>query len=469
MNDVDVLVIGGGISGLATAWWLAREGMDVEVWEAADRPGGKIQSVRNDGYLTEQAAALLMNFRPEVTELMRDAGLENVRTLRSTTAQQHRYLLHQGRLTELPMRLGSLVLSPLWSLQAKLRLLAEPLIPAGDNAQETVSQFITRRLGREVLEKAMDPFIAGTLASDPNQASAASTLPRLTNLETHYGSITAGILMNKLLRRRTATGAELFSFRGGMETLIKTLAKTPGVRLRTSHTVQELTPLRGGWRVTADGHAGFRARQIVLATPAPVTARLLVPLDHELATLLRGIRYAPLAAVHFGIDRNAVDHPLDGNGFLVPAKEQQPFNGNLWLSSLFPDRAPTGKVLLTSYLGGARHPEIMTWDDQRLIETTLQALSPLLGIRSAPEMTRIDRHRQALPLYHGAYPQRLAAIDTCLRRHPGLFLEANYRGGVSVRDRIAHSRTVAQRMMATAPRHAMAASSVTATALAQDC
>ena len=469
MNDVDVLVIGGGISGLATAWWLAREGLDVEVWEAADRPGGKIRSVRNDGYLTEQAAALLMNFRPEVTELVREAGLENVRTLRSSTAEQHRYLLHQGCLTELPMRLGAMVLSPLWSLQAKLRLLAEPLIPAGDNAQETVRQFITRRLGREVLEKAMDPFIAGTLASDPNQASAAATLPRLTGLEKRYGSITAGILMNKLLRRRTATGAELFSFRGGMETLVTTLARTPGVRLRTSHSVQALTPLRGGWRVTANGHTTLRARQIVLATPAPVAARLLAPLDNELATLLRGIRYAPLAVVHFGIDRDAVDHPLDGNGFLVPAKERQPFNGNLWLSSLFPDRAPAGKVLLTTYLGGARRPEIVEWDDQRLIDTTLQALSPLLGIRSAPDMVRIDRHRQALPLYHGAYPRRLAAIDACLRRLPGLFLEANYRGGISIRDRIAHSRNVARQIIATAPRRAMASSTVTAAAVPQDC
>ena len=196
MNDTDVLVIGGGISGLSTAWWLNRAGCSVNVWESGKRPGGKIRSRRQDGYLTEQAAALVMNFRPEVTQLLQESGLEAAKTARLPAAEANRYLLQDGQLIAMPMRLGRMVCSPLWSWQAKLRLLTEPFIPRGGSEDETVSGFVCRRLGREVLEKAMEPFVAGTLAADPDLANAAATLPRLTALERRYGSIAAGILVN---------------------------------------------------------------------------------------------------------------------------------------------------------------------------------------------------------------------------------------------------------------------------------
>src|SRR3989344_6916252 len=140
MTGIDVLVVGGGISGLSSAWWLTRAWFSVEVWEAGDRPGGKILSQRQDGYLTERAAAMVMNFRPEVAELVRDTGLEPVKTSRSPAAAARRYLLHQGRLESLPMRLGAFITSPLWSLRGKLRMLAEPFIPASGDENENVSQ-----------------------------------------------------------------------------------------------------------------------------------------------------------------------------------------------------------------------------------------------------------------------------------------------------------------------------------------
>jgi oxygen-dependent protoporphyrinogen oxidase len=157
MKETEVLIAGGGISGLSLAWWLAQAGVSVDIWEAAERPGGKIRSRRQDGYLTEQAAALVMNFRPEVTELVREADLETAKTPRSPAASGRRYVLNQGRLTALPLRLGGMMTSPLWSLRGKLRLLAEPFIPAGGYEDETVSQFITRRLGREMLERPWNP------------------------------------------------------------------------------------------------------------------------------------------------------------------------------------------------------------------------------------------------------------------------------------------------------------------------
>jgi oxygen-dependent protoporphyrinogen oxidase len=450
MDKVDVLIIGGGISGLASAWWLARSGLSVEVWEAKKRPGGKIMSVQQDGYLTERAASMVLNFRPEVAELVREAGLESAKTSRLPSAETRRYLLHRGHLKALPMRMGAMVTSPLWSLRGKLRLLAEPFIFSSGRADETVSEFITRRLGNEILEKAMEPFIAGTLAADADQASAAAVLPRLTALEKRYGSIGVGVLANRILRKRTACTTDTFSFRGGMGTLAETLAKTPGINLRTGHTAEELIREPDGWQATATVPLGQRtvtAHHVIVATPAPAAAALVNSLDSELAELLRGIGYAALAVVHTGMDREAVAHALDGTGFLAPKGESATLTGNLWMSTLFPDRAPPGKVLLSSYLGGARAPHVADWNDERLVDEMLKTLRPLIGIKADPEMVRIDRHREALPAYHGAYQARMQAITARLQHIPGLHLEANYRGGVSVRDRLACGHAVANQIL----------------------
>lgn len=452
MDRVDVLIVGGGISGLASAWWLARAGLSVEVWEAGERPGGKIASTRQDGYLTERAASMVLNFRPEVAELMREAGLEAAKTTRLPAAEAHRYLLHEGCLQALPMRLGAMLTSPLWSLRGKLRLLAEPFVLSAGRTDEPVSEFITRRLGREALEKAMEPFIAGVLAADADQASAAAVLPRLVALEQRYGSIGAGVLTNRILNRRTASTTEAFSFRGGMGTLVEALAKTPGIDLRTGHAAQELVHDGSGWQATAATPQGQRtvsACQVIVATPAPAAAALVNSLDGELAQLLHGIDYASVAVMHMGMAREAVGHPLDGTGFLAPKGKSAALTGNMWMSTLFPDRAPPGKVLLTSYLGGARAPQVADWDDERLAGETLRTLHSLLDLKADPETVRIDRHREALPLYHGAYQARLQAIAARLQHLPGLHLEANYRGGVSVRDRIACGHAVAKRILET--------------------
>ncbi len=183
-----------------------------------------------------------------------------------------------------------------------------------------------------------------------------------------------------------------------------------------------------------------------MSVPAQVAARLLSPLDQDLAQLLCGIQYTPVAVVHTGFARDAINHALDGTGFLIPRRTNIAATGCLWMSSLFPDRAPTGKVLLTNYLGGARSPEAVQWDDQRSVTEILKVINPMLDICGAPEMVRIDRHHKALPLYHGNYYGRMRAVADRLAQIPGLHLEANYRGGVSVRDRIACGYIAAHRI-----------------------
>ncbi len=465
MNDVEVLIVGGGISGLATAWWLKQYGIEVEVWEAEAQPGGKICSTREDGYLTERAAGLLVNFRPEIDQLLREAGLDSCKQARRENIK--RYIIHQGSLAEVPMKAPAFFRSPLWSLSVKLRLLAEILIPRGDNEQETVSSFITRRFGREVLERAIDPFVAGTLASDPDTANAQAVLPRLTALERRYGSITMGMLVNCLLKRRRANNAETFTFRHGMSELIQALAaptnrhsgmdcRNPdamdgdqGVNLRCGIRVTGISRQCDGWRVTAETGSGIcslTVPRVVFCTPADITSSIIAGIDHRLSALLREIDYAPIAVLHLGLNRKKIRNPLDGTGFLVPRGEKIPFNGNLWMSSLFPERAPLDKVLLTTYLGGFRHPEQIEQDDQWITETVLSRLTPLLDIQGVPEYVRVDRHFKGLPLYHGNYSERIHNIRRQLQQLPGLYLSANYLDGVSVRERIYQGRQTAQQI-----------------------
>lgn len=439
MRAVDVLVVGAGISGLSVAHPLAQQGHRVEVWEEQARAGGKIATHDAHGYQTERAASIMLATHPDVTHLLEQCELYQARTLRSSLAATKRYLVCGQRLVGVPAGMVAMLGSPLLSLTAKLRLLAEPLIPRGGHEDETVSEFIIRRLGREMLDKLIEPYVAGTLASDPEQASAQSVLPRLTALEERYGSLGLGVVAHKVLRRRTACAAESFSFPGGMGALVGRLADALGQRLLRACTAVQVRQDRGQWCVTGRSPRGeehVQARQLVLSVPAGAAAALLAPVDRDLGHLLGGIEYAGLCVVHLGLNRSAVPHPLDGTGFLVPRAAGLALSGTLWMSSLFPQRAPQGKVLLSCYLGGTRCPEAVAWNDERSIAQAMGGLRRFLGLHGEPEMVHIDRHEQALPLYHGAYPQRLRAIASRLRALPGLHLAANYRGGVSVSDRI---------------------------------
>jgi len=437
MSEIDVLIVGGGISGLAIAQRLALHGVRVEVWEKEIQPGGKIQSESQDGYLMEQAAAMLLNFRPEVTRFIAESGLDNHKNPRADTS--HRYVVNNGRLNELPMQLGPLLASNIWSTRGKLRMMLEPLIPKGGSDNETVSEFITRRLGHEVLDKTMGPYVAGLLASDPGRANARTVLPRLVALERRYGSITIGAFVHRVLKRKTGTETEAFSFHNGMATLVKSLAYRHGLCFRGGHSVTDLSQSANGWQVVANTSTGERlvkARQVVLSTPAYSAAALLSGHSTDLAKLLSDIEYAPLVVVHTGFATDTIEHPLDGNGFLTQGNNGTSLIGCMWMSSLFSNHAPAGKALLSNYLGGARHPEAVTWSDKRLTSETMKTLRPLLGVRGEPEIVHIKRHQQGLPLYHGDYYNRMQRLECLLARLPGLHVEANYRGGISVRDRL---------------------------------
>jgi len=453
MNDIEVLVVGGGISGLAVAQRLGQQGIRVEVWDRATKPGGMVRSVRKDGYLTEQAAAMMLNFRPDVTRFIAEARLEDRKQPRIEV--DHRYVISDGRLRELPMKMGPLLMSDIWSRRAKLRMMLEPLARRSRGGEESVSEFVRRRLGGEVLDKALGPYVAGLLASDPDRASAEAVLPRLVALERRWGSIVLGALIHRLLRRRSAVQTEAFSFQGGMATLAGVLAEADGVCFCGGHEAVSLLPTGNGWLATARTRMGereVRASQVILSTPASTTAGLVRSTQAELASLLDTIEYAPLNVVHTGFHRHGIRHALDGNGFLSLGDAGTPLIGCMWMSSIFEGRAPAGRALLSNYVGGARHPYAASWSDCRLVDSVLEALRPLIGLRSQPEMVRVDRHRRALPLYHDNYCERARRIRELAAPLSGLHLVANYLGGVSVRDRLACAMQAVDTVLATVGR-----------------
>ncbi len=450
MSNPRVLIVGAGISGLSTAWWLAERGVEVEIWEAGEGPGGKIQTTREQGYTTERSASLIVNHRPQVDEMIRKAGLQPA--IRRRPASLHRYLLHDNQLLRVPTQPHKLLTTPLWSWRGKWRLATEWLIPRQAQGNESAADFVRRRLGQEILDTAFAPFINGTLASDPEQTEAASVLPRLTELEQRYGSLTLGMFAHRLwkTKSRRAITADTFSFSGGMSRLITQLASTPGVRLRCRTRVNRITRHKEGWRIEAEQsgeHCSLIAEQLIISTPAGAGARLLEEIDPKLAHELRQICYAPISVAHLGFAEAQIAHPLDGSGFLVPPKTGLSLTGNLWMSSLFPQRAPNGKVLLSSYLGSAQRPEIMTWSDAQIADHIVTSLRPLIGLKGTPEYVRVDRHAEGLPLYYGSYRALQARIAQRAAGHPGLHLNGNYQQGVSIRERIYQGLETANRVI----------------------
>ncbi len=444
--DTDVLVAGGGISGLAAAWWLGQAGLEVELWEGDNRLGGKICTDQAQGFTTERSATLILNFRKEVDALMRNSGLDTVRLPRAPAL--NRYLVRDGHLIAAPGNLLELLRSPLWSARGKLRLALEAFAPSPGPSDESVASFVTRRFGRETYECAFEPYVSGPLANDAEFAEARAVLPRLTAMESQYGSITAALLRRFLRSSFKRKSAQSFSFVGGMSTLISTLANAPHCRCVTGRKVVALDADGcGGWVVTGNDGTQYRARHVVLGLSASRAAQLLRGIAPQAAQLLRDIPHAPISVLHLGFAREAIAHSLDGTGMLFGRQERLAPTGCMWTSRLLPQRAPQGSVLLDCYLGGARCPSAAHWNEARSIDTCLDALNPTLNLREGPRWCRIDRHPDGLPLYHHGHLARMTAIDQQLQQLSGLHLTGNYRGGISVRDRIIAGHELAAQIL----------------------
>ncbi|SDS43518.1 protoporphyrinogen oxidase [Opitutus sp. GAS368] len=446
-----VAVLGGGITGLSAAWHLRRRGIPVVVFEAGAAPGGVMASVRDGDWLLETGPNTLFENTPAITAFLDDLGL-GARKIEASPAAQKRYVVRAGRPVALPDSPFSFATSPLLSWSAKLNLLGEPFrgrAPAG--REESVAEFVTRRLGREFLDYIVNPFVAGVFAGDPAALSVRQAFPKLHALEQKHGSLARGALA-----RRNASGGprgRMISFPEGMAEVPRALARALGADLRLHRTVTHVGRTGPVWRVgfVADGllrEETFSA--VVCALPPQILAGLRF--EHMPAAslaALRTIRQPPVASVFLGYRRADVTHPLDGFGLLTPAVEQRRILGTLFSSTLFPGRAPAGHVALTTFVGGTRQPELTRTTDRELLATVQAELAALLGVRGLPVFTRVQRWPHAIAQYTVGFQQFKDACAATEAGAPGLFIGGTCRDGVS----LANCITAGNRLAGAAHRH----------------
>jgi protoporphyrinogen/coproporphyrinogen III oxidase len=461
LNDVnpecDVLVVGAGISGLTAAFYLVQRGLTVRVIDAAPRTGGVIGTDFLDGVLCERGPNSILDTAPLISELL---SLLDIRQQRVETSalSSKRYIVRNGELMVAPTSPAAFMRTPLFSIGAKLRLIKEPFVSRAATAQEeSVSEFVTRRLGRELLDYAVEPFVAGIYAGNPDELALAAAFPRLHALEQRHGSLIRGQIAGARERRQQAqTGeraknaARSFSFINGMQTLTDALERAIG-GVQTSTRAAGISSTTAGSLCThlesnaATGHT--RSRAIVLAVPAVEAAALMLPYAPDAARALNEIPYAPIASVVRAYDRAAVAHPLDGFGFLAPRVEKRRILGCLFSSSMFERRAPADMVVLTTFIGGRRDPQLAMADDSDIERINSDELKELIGARGSPALSAITRWPRAIPQYTLGHLERVRRAEAAQQALPGLFLCGSYREGVAVGDRIKSAHGTADAVM----------------------
>lgn len=442
----DIIVIGGGISGLATAWFLKSRGRDVRVLEAGAEPGGCLKTISDNGFLVDTGPTSTLFKEGALGELVRGVGLSN-ELIEANKVARNRYIVKNGNLVPLPMGPGAFLATPLFSGKAKLRIFLEPFKGRAAR-EETVAQFVTRRLGPEFLDWAIDPFVSGVYAGDPDKLSAWAATAKVYALEAESGSLFIGAMARAF--RGKASGPQprgkLISFLPGMQALPAGVAEDLHGLVTLDAEVVEIEPrVNGGWTVRT-AQQGYEADEIVLATPAYHAARILAPLDPELSRELKAIWYPPVASIALGFKRNQVADPLQGFGMLIPSKMGCVTLGTLFSSTLFPGRSSSDDVLLTAFIGGARNEGIVDQRDEELVEQLLADISPLLGITGYPHYQRVTVWPRAIPQYEMGHLERLSRIDAALAKFPGLHVRANWRDGISVSDCAENARILATKI-----------------------
>jgi oxygen-dependent protoporphyrinogen oxidase len=465
----DVIIVGGGIAGLSTAYELARRDVSFVVLERAPRAGGVIFSESIDGYTIDGGPDSLLVQKPQAIALCEEIGLGD--RLVATKPPRLAYIQRNGRLHPLPTgsvlgiptRIAPFLETRLFTWPAKLRMGAELFVPPRrDEADESIGAFMTRRFGREATTYLAEPLLAGIHAGDVDRLSIRSLFPRFVEAEKKYGSLlrafhtptpstSPGATPSRdRAPRDSSTGGAFKSLPGGLSEMIGALVHRIGEHtIRTGTTVARICrPPEGAasheqFTVATGGGDTFSARAIVLATPAYVTSAFVRDHDEALARLCAEIRYASTATVVLAFPRDAVRHPLNGSGYVVPRVEESSILAASWLSSKWPNRAPDDRVLMRTFLGGARDPHALDYSDAELVSRSLAALAPLLGIAGAPLFTRVYRWERASAQHEVGHLDRMAAIDRALARHPGLFVTGSGFRGVGIPDCVADGRATA--------------------------
>jgi oxygen-dependent protoporphyrinogen oxidase len=459
-----IVIVGGGISGLAIAWAIRRREPRAEVvlLERSARTGGNIRTEHVDGYICESGPDGFLDNAPETLKLVRAIGLEP-RLLPSNDAARKRYIFLNRALCEVPTSPGAFLRTPLLTMRGKLRVGCEPFATRRVELDESIYDFAARHIGREAASVFVDSMVSGIFAGNSHALSLRACFPKMGQLEDQYGGLFRALVATRRTRRKgDAVGApsgKLTSFTGGLSDLIDCLTRQLDDVVRTSCPVLKLRNTRelygygSGWRYSlTTGHGEIEADAVILAGPSADSAALLQSVDPGLAAAVEVIPSAPLAVVCLGYDEAdlARRSSIDGFGFLVPRGQNIRILGALWESSIYPNRAPAGKALLRVMIGGACDPEAVGLDDHSLVSHVCQDLARTMGLTCAPEFTRIIRHRRGIPQYVTGHLERIGRIEALLQGHPGLYLAGNSYRGVSLNACVSDAEQIAERVLARA-------------------
>lgn len=465
---LSVVIVGGGITGLVTAWYLekaAREsGTDLStvLVESENVPGGKVSTLREDGFVVEGGPDGFLTRKPWALELANELGIgDDVVYMQASGA----LLLRGGRLHRIPP--GLMGLAPasrrdIWNVsflswRGKLRASLEPLVPKRTAAgRESLGGFLRRRLGAELTDTLLEPLTAGIYGSDFYEMSLDALFPMLEEWEQRYGSITRGMReARKAARGSAQPPSAFFSLAGGtnrlVQAVVERLERTDILSGRRAVAVDRIEDATPRYRVTLDDEQSFDADAVVLATPACDAGGLVGSFAPGLAGLLVRMQSVPAVSICLAFRRKNVAHPLDGSGFLSPRSEGGPIAGCTWMSSKWPGRSPRDYVLLRAF-PRTEADASAGQSDAELAETTCEALRPLLGMSGAPERSWVQRWADGLPQYKADHTEWLDDVEEELASHPGVFLSgASYRG-IGVPDCIRQGRDAAERVHALALR-----------------
>lgn len=462
-----IVVIGGGIAGLAAAYWcreLAVErdiAVEVMLLERSARVGGCIETRSEGGFIMEMGPDSLLAEKPGAIELIRRLGIEE-HIIPTRAEYRGALVVRNGRLVPIPdgfrlftpTSMRSLILGGIFSPGGMLRAAIEPLIPPKlTDEDESLASFVTRRFGKEVLERLAQPLVGGIYSGDPQRLSMAATMPRLRAMERTHGSLIRG--MRRAARSSGALHAQgpLVSLRAGLATLPAAIERELRGVVRTSSEVVRLerVPRACGdtWNILLADETRIAADAVVCALPAYAAARLLANVDAGVTDLLRSVRYHSVATVTTAYNAATIPALPRATGFVVPTGEKRSILAATFSSQKYEYRAPDDGVLLRSFVGGAMHGDRTAWGDSRLIEAARGELRELLGIEVAPRFSVVRRWSAALPAYELGHVELVKAIDDRIASIPGLAVAGSAYGGVGIPDCIDSGRNAARSLFST--------------------
>lgn len=453
-----IVVVGGGITGLAAAHRLQEINPSIEVTliEASDRLGGTIQTTHRDGFLLERGPDSFISEKPEALALAKRLGLED-QLIQTNEAYRRSFIVRNGRLRAVPegfqllapSRMWPFITSDIFSLAGKARMAADLILPKKNaNGDESLASFVRRRLGNEALARMAQPMVGGIYTADPETLSLRATLPRFLDMEQKHRSLILAMLRQGRAQKTGTSGARyslFLSFARGMQLLVDKLTRMNADFLLNTR-VQRLI-FDGGWTVITDKDEQIKADAVCLALPAYVAASLLSDVDERLAEKLRAIKYASTATINFGYRRAAIKHPLNGFGFVVPFIEKRSLIACTFSSVKFAGRAPDDHILLRAFAGGALQPEIFALDEATMMTKVEADLRELLGIREDPRFIEVAKWERSMPQYEVGHLDRMNEIDTLVAKLPGLALAGNSYRGAGIPDCIRSGESAAQSLL----------------------